>query len=713
MKKHNFSRRSVLFVCLLLLFSLTAHAKLTPNTSKDIYNPQSYYHQVEPEEIHPRLSFLIAKRLELQHYTRLKLDNKLSSQVFDAYIKSLDPQRSVFTQKDINEFDKFRYFIDDAYERGILDPAYLIFNIYQIRSISKLIYQLKLIDKHFATLNQELQSKEEQLQTDREKAPWMADHAGLEALWKKQLKNIILSMRLNEKDNKEIRETLSKRLKVQLNRFKQTKSEDAFRTYINALAESYDPHTQYFSPRVAENFDIQMKLSLEGIGALLQEEEGYTKIKRLIPGGPAHKAGQLKAGDRIIGVAQQGQNQFVDVVGWRLDDVVQLIRGKKGTRVRLKIIRGKQGSEHASRVVEITRDKVNLEEQSAKSKIITVKRGNKDYRIGVIDLPTFYMDFDAYRQHKKDYRSTTRDVKKLLLKLKQQKVDGVVLDLRDNGGGSLQEVSNLLGLFVRPGPTVLIKSSDRSISDMKNSGQKIVYSGPLAVMINRLSASASEIFAGAIQDYHRGIILGSRSFGKGTVQTLLPLPQGQLKLTHAKFYRVNGDSTQNLGVLPDIDFPAIYDVDEIGESSLPHALPWDQINPDDYQAYASLQKILPVLNKKHRQRIKTNPDFIYLQKTMQLIKAQKNQTIVSLNENKRRKKFIDNQNKSLAIENERRKAKGEPPYADIEAMKKALEEKEKANETKAQSDIETDESRAYLREAAQILSDYIQLQTRQ
>ncbi len=695
------TRFEKLLLSFFLLFSITASAQL--------YRPETFYHPVHPKEnIHPRLSFLIAKRLEFQHYTGLKLNDELSSEVFDSFIKALDPQHSIFMQKDINEFNKFRYFIDDAYERGLLDPAFFIFNLYQQRTAQRLVYMLNTVEKDYDDLRFDV---DEFLQTDRENSRWLSNPQQLRMLWKKQLKNIIIGMRLNDKTDKEIRETLSKRFKVQLNRLKQTKSEDAFRIYVNALAEMYDPHTQYFSPRVSENFNIQMKLSLEGIGAILQEDEGYTKIKRLIPGGPADKSGLLKAGDRIVGVAQEKQKQFVDVVGWRLDDVVQLIRGKKGTRVRLRIIPHKETNEHNVREVEIVRNTVNLEEQSAHKEIIEIQRGEKKYKLGVINLPTFYIDFEGAKNNTDNYRSTTRDVKRILLELKKEKVDGIILDLRNNGGGSLREVNTLLGLFIKPGPTVLIKSADNTISALANEENQVVYTGPLAVLVNRLSASASEIFAGAIQDYQRGIVIGGQTFGKGTVQALQPLTHGQLKITHAKFYRISGDSTQNLGIIPDIAFPPIYDKDEIGESALPEALKWDQIDPVEYRPYAAIHQYLPQLISQHEKRTENNPDFIYLRKSLKRIQKLKDRTRVSLNEQVRRKEFEQQQLQALKLENERRKAKGKPVYASVKEMKQALEKEEEENAAKAEHDIQSDESRAYLIEAGEILLDLLQLKT--
>lgn len=708
MKLHKITNSS-LMVCLFLILIIPLITQ-TKVVHAKIYQANDYYHPVKPEENHPRLSFIIAKRLQYQHYLGIDLNDKLSALVFDAYIKALDPQRSIFTQQEIDQFTKFRHYIDDAYRRGQLEPAFLIYNQYQKGLTERLVYMLNRIENNYQQINFTLN---ETLETDRENTDWAKDKKQLQSLWRKQLKDIFISMKLNnkgEKDEKEIIETLSKRYKNQLNRLKQTKSEDAFRLYINALAESYDPHTQYFSPRISENFDIQMKLSLEGIGAMLQEEDGYTKIKRLVPGGPAHKAGQLKSGDRIVAVGQGTSNKLIDVVGWRLDDVVQLIRGEKGTTVRLSIIPHNETDEHHTRTISIVRNTVKLEEQSARKEIININENGKSYKIGVIDLPTFYIDFKGAQNNIANYRSTTRDVKKLLQELKKENIDGLVIDLRNNGGGSLQEVNTLLGLFIKSGPTVQIQNADHKISALSDDSFSTEYDGPLAVLVNRLSASASEIFAGAIQDYKRGIILGNQTFGKGTVQALQPLTHGQLKLTHAKFYRISGDSTQNLGVIPDIRLPAIYDREEIGESSLPEALEWDQINTTPYDTYADFTPFLAKLEKLHTKRVEKNPDFIFINKSLERINALKDKTKISLNEKVRQTEFAKTRNSLLKIENERRLAKGQSTYASVDEMKKAQKKKEEKDEDKPAHERRSDESYAFLLESAHVLSDLIQNQ---
>ena len=700
------------------IFKATAKAILTPVIAAvliavpafsyaKVYVLDEYIHPVSPAKEHAKLSFVIAKQLQYQHYRHMVLDDELSSKVFDAFIKSLDPNRTFFLATDIKDFEKFRYQIDNDFHRGELKNAFKAFNLYQKRHAARLVYSLNLLENKYDKFDF---NKQEELTIEREDLPWPADEKAQNALTRKQIKNIIISFKLAGKNDKEIQELLIKRYKNQLNRIKQTNNEDAFRIYMNALAESYDPHTQYFSPRVSENFDIQMSLSLEGIGAMLQAEDGYTKVKRLVPAGPAEKAAQLKAGDRIVGVGQGVNGEIIDVIGWRLDDVVQLIRGKKGTTVRLELIPQKSKDEHKTKIIQIVRNTVKLEEQAAQKEIIKVTSDGKEQNIGVIDIPAFYIDFKAAQAGDPDYKSTTRDVKKLINELKQENIDGLIIDLRNNGGGSLQEVNTLVGLFIKSGPTVQIKAADGRIAQLNDESNEVVYQGPLAVLVNRLSASASEIFAGAIQDYNRGIIIGNQTFGKGTVQALQQLNQGQLKLTHAKFYRVSGDSTQNLGVIPDIIFPALYDKEDIGESSLPEALPWDQVKDAEYQFHPSFSSLFPALKEQHNKRIISDPNFQYIQETVARIDKKKSQQVVSLNYEKRLQEYRTSRQEQLEIENRRRIAKGEKPFKNI----KELDDEEDILGLNDDHEDEEDEkkdndSRTLLLESANILRDYIQL----
>jgi len=672
-----------------------------------VYEVDDYIHPVSPAKEHAKLSFVIAKQLQYQHYRQMILDDNLSSKVFDAFLKSLDPNRTFFLASDIKNFEKFRYQIDNNFRRGELKNAFAVFNLYQKRHSARLVYSLNILENDFDKLDF---SKNEELIIERDELAWPANEKEQNDLSRRQLKNIIISFKLAGKEDKEIQELLIKRYKNQLNRIKQTNNEDAFRLYMNALAESYDPHTQYFSPRVSENFDIKMSLSLEGIGAMLQAEDGHTKVKRLVPAGPAEKAGQLKAGDRIVGVGQGVDGEMVDVIGWRLDDVVQLIRGKKGTTVRLELIPQKSKDEHKTKTIQIVRNTVKLEEQAAQKEIIKVTSSGKEQKIGVIDIPAFYIDFKAAQAGDPDYKSTTRDVKKLIKELKKDNIDGLVIDLRNNGGGSLQEVNSLVGLFINSGPTVQVKAADGRIAQLNDESDEVIYQGPLAVLVNRLSASASEIFAGAIQDYNRGLIIGNQTFGKGTVQALQQLDQGQLKLTHAKFYRISGDSTQNLGVIPDLIFPALYDKEDIGESSLPEALPWDQVENAEFKIQPNMSNLFPALKTQHDKRIISNPDFRFIQETVARIDKKKDQKVLSLNYEKRFEEYQESRQEQLEIENRRRIAKGEKPFKNI----KELDDEDDIlglnhDDDDEEDDKKDNDSRTLLLESANILLDYIDL----
>ena len=494
-----------------------------------------------------------------------------------------------------------------------------------------------------------------------------------------------------------------KRYKGQQIRISQTRSEDIFQNYINALAQVYDPHTQYLSPENAENFDINMSLSLEGIGAVLQSDNEYTKIMRLVPAGPAQRSQQLAAADRIVGVAQADGEMF-DVIGWRLDEVVKLIRGPKGSNVRLEVIPASNPpGDMTSKVVNLTREAIKLEDQAAKSRVIELNNQGHDYRIGVIDLPGFYLDFKAYRQGDPDYRSTTRDVRRLLEELKAENVDGVVLDLRDNGGGSLQEATELTGLFIDQGPTVLVRNTEGDVQVLDDPESGVTYNGPMAVLVNRLSASASEIFAGAMQDYGRALIIGEPTFGKGTVQSIQPLNHGELKLTLAKFYRVSGQSTQHRGVVPDISYPSLLDSKEIGESALPHAMPWDTIPPARYSSSQQLKPFVQQLLIDHEARAANDPDFVYTLARLGLDDEIKARKTLPLNEDKRKQQLNDYESRLLVMENTRRTANGEEPLA-------SLEKEDPADEVALHSSTSDEEPDAFLVETGQILVDLLQLE---
>ena len=651
--------------------------------------------ELNPLSVHPRTSLTIVEQLRHNHYLQKNLDDDISSEVFDKYLELLDGARVFFLAGDIESIEKYRYSLDDALKRGNLKPAFEIFNLYQARLVERFDFLLGMLESGIDGLDF---AEEDWIETDREQAAWPTSPAEADALWSKRLKAAVLSMKLNGKELPEIQELLTKRYRNRLKQTTQTKSEDAFQVYVNAFASTYDPHTQYFSPRTSQNFNINMSLSLEGIGAVLRSEDEYTSIVRLVTAGPADKSGQLKPGDRIISVAQGEDGPLIDVVGWRLDDVVEMIRGPKGSTVRLEIMPD-NAEDQGTSVVQIVRNTVKLEDQAAQKKLLTLNRGGRDYRVGIVEIPTFYVDFKAVQQGESGYKSTTRDVRRLIGELKDEGIDALVVDLRNNGGGSLQEADSLTGLFIKSGPTVQVKSAKRRTRVWSDSDDDAVWDGPLAVMVNRLSASASEIFAGAIQDYGRGIIIGSQTFGKGTVQTLIPLNRGQLKVTAAKFYRVSGKSTQHQGIIPDIEFPEIYDIHRIGESSLDDAMPWDMIQPAAFSGDNEVQPLIPALRTRHNDRVASDPEFAYLLALATKSRENAERTRLSLNEDRRRAENAEDDKWRLDLENSLRKAKGEPELASLDE----LDELEFDDEAPADDD-------PLLVEAGEILLDLIGLE---
>lgn len=685
-------KRSLASTALALVLGLSAlplAAKTTTVTSWD-------YLQPDREQVIASLN--VVELLRRHHYNKPPLNDERSIQIYDNYLKLLDPSRSYFTAADIAEFNQWRTKFDDLLKSGDLEPGFAIYRRHLTRLEERLNFALaelgKGVDKIDFTIDEELQ-------IDREKAPWAKDRAELDELWRKRVKDEVLRLKIAGKETKDIQELLTKRYKNQLSRLKQTRGEDAFQAYINAFATTYDPHTTYLSPDNAENFDINMSLSLEGIGAVLQSDNEYVKVVRLVPAGPAEKSKQIAPADKIVGVAQ-GNDEMVDVIGWRLDEVVKLIRGPKGSTVRLEVIPASNPpSDQTSKVVTITREAVKLEEQAAKKKVLELKHEGRDYKLGVIELPAFYLDFKAFRAGDPNYKSTTRDVKRLLDELQTEKVDGVVIDLRNNGGGSLQEATELTSLFIEQGPTVLVRNADGRVDVLADENKGVYYSGPLAVLVNRLSASASEIFAGAMQDYHRALILGGQTFGKGTVQTIQPLNHGELKLTLAKFYRVSGQSTQHQGVIPDITYPDVMDTKDIGESALPAALPWDSIPPAIKPELDPIKPFLSELKARHEQRTAQDPDFVFTRDRLTLAKKLMAETTVSLNEQTRRARQAEVEAKQLALENNRRQAKGEEPLKELE--------KEDEDALPLADDKSTPEDDAYLVESGRILLDYLGL----
>jgi carboxyl-terminal processing protease len=591
-----------------------------------------------PTHVQERTTIVINQALERFHYRKVTLNDDFAEQIFESYLKALDPNRSFFLQLDYDRFARSAHRLDDNLSRGKLDFAFEVFRLYRQRVNERVRYALSLLDKGFDF------DSNESYQFDRSEASYAKTRTELDEIWRKRVKNDWLALRLSKKDEDKIPELLRKRYEGLARRIRQFGSDDVYQTFMNAYTESLEPHTSYMSPSTSENFDISMRLSLEGIGAVLRGENEYTVVQRTIHGGPAQQSGQIHGGDRIVGVAQGLDGSMEDVVGWRLQDVVDLIRGPKGSVVRLQILPKSAGSEGKTREISIVRNEIKLEDQAAKSYVIDNLDGAPGKRIGVIEVPAFYRDFRAESKGDRNFRSTTRDVRSLIRELQQQGVDGVVVDLRGNGGGSLTEATELTGLFIDEGPVVQVKDSFGKVEVEKDPDPGIVYRGPLAVLVDRNSASASEIFAGAMQDYGRGIIIGEPTYGKGTVQTLIDLNRfvpggdddlGRLRLTMAEFFRISGGSTQLRGVVPDIRFPTDLDTSDQGERALDNPLPWARINAADYTRISPMYGVQS-LRALSDQRIRRDSGFEMLTAQDQILRDVDKQTVVSLREKDRR-----------------------------------------------------------------------------
>ena len=671
----------VLFSVSMALISVASNEALTPITKQS--EQTALYRE-------------IFDRLATRHYRGQTIDDALSKRYLAEYLDQLDPLKAYFLQSDIDQFSQWQTKLDDLAKRGDLTPGFFIFNRLRERATEQLNWNIALLQDADHVFDF---TADDSLLLDGDKRQWLADSAAAKGFWYKRIKDSVIRLLLNDKEEIKARELLVKRYQNQIKQYEQRNSQDVFQLYVNALATLYDPHTSYFSPRTTENFQINMSLSLEGIGAELTIEDEYTKVVRIIPGGPADLQNILQAEDKIIGVGQDNED-IVDVVGWRLDDVVDLIRGAKGSTVRLDVIPGSGEAADTTITIAIVRDTVKLEDKSAQSKILEIEQAGQAYKLGVIDIPAFYLDFEAYRARDPDFKSTTRDVARLVSELTDQQVDGIVLDLRNNGGGSLFEATKLTDLFIDRGPVVQIKDSNRRIYRNQRATLPAHYKGPLLVMINRLSASASEIFAGAMQDYGRALIVGSQSYGKGTVQDVTGLSSGQLKLTVSKFYRVSGDSTQHRGILPDIVFPSAFDPEEVGESHQENALPWDQIRAIPHANSTDLQRFIEPLTQAHQQRSARDPDYANLVASLALSEGWSEDDTLSLNIDKRRERSAAWDKALFTLENNRRTNKGLEPYADIVAW-------EKAEDPEEQPIAESD---PLLQEAGYILSDQIRLQ---
>lgn len=675
--------------------------------------------QLEPTNEQRQAAVEIADSLRYGHYADINFDEAWSQDAFQRYLDILDGQRSYLLRSDIEPYRHLATGMADAIFEGDLDDVFGLYNAFSERQRARLESLLAELDEG---LDFNFESNE-RLEIDREDAPWASRKSELDELWRKRLKNDALTLALTDQENEQIEDNLRQRYEGQLTRLEQTESEDVFGVLMAAVSGSIDPHTSYLSPRQGESFDIQMSLSLEGIGALLQSDGEYVKVASLVPGGPAERAGVLEPADRIIAVGQE-DGDMVNVVGMRLDNVVDLIRGPKGSIVRLDVVPAQAVDMTRSQTVEITRDTVSLEDQAAHGEVIEVERDGEPHRLGVINVPTFYVDFDAWQAGEEEYRSTTRDVAKEIERLKEEGVEGIVLDLRNNGGGALQEANSLIGLFIDRGPTVQVRDAQGRIQLYGDSEAGTLYDGPLGVLVNRLSASASEIFAGAIQDYGRGLVLGTSTFGKGTVQTLNELSHGQIKLTRAKFYRISGDSTQNRGVEPDIHFPSLIDPERIGESSLDNALAWDTVQNVQYRRYGEPETLQDKLIAQHAARAQDNANFRYLERQSTLARQLREQhTSVSLNREQRKREMEAQEAEQLSLENQRRRALGleeldewmDARSEGTEGVTDGAEETEGAETTQGSEDANGEDEalavdRAYVLESAEILLDYAHLQ---
>ena len=632
--------------------------------------------KLSQEEQHATASKRIAALFTRSHYKQIHLDDAFSEKICDTYLESLDYSRNLFLQSDIDGFKGYRKQFDNALSDGDLSIPYAMYNLSMQRRYERLVYALKLLDKPFDF------SSDDSYQFDRKVAKWPTTTAELDELWRQRVKYDALSLKLAGKQWPEIKDLLAKRYQNAIKRLSQSESEDVFQTVENAFARSIEPHTSYLSPRNAERFNSEMNLSLEGIGAVLQADDDFTVVRSLVPGGPADKSKLLKPEDKITGVAQD-DGKMVDIIGWRLDEVVDLIKGPKGTKVRLEVQRG-SGATRQSQIVELVRDKVRLEDRAAKSKVIETE-GKK---IGVIEVPGFYVNLHL-------------DVIKELDKLKAQKIDGLLIDLRGNGGGALTEATDLTGLFMKSGPVVQIRDGMGRIAVNEDNDGKSYYDGPMTVLVDRYSASASEIFSAALNDYGRALILGENTYGKGTVQQHRGLTKvydfydkelGHVQYTIAKFYRINGGSTQHKGVTPDITFPALIDPTETGESVEPNALPWDKIPPAQYQRLGDFSKLIPELQKLHDERIKSDPEFRYALEDIAWYKQEKAKKTVSLNEAVRIKEKDELDKRALSRTNERLARMGKPAVKKLDDVPSGLEMPD-----------------GYLQEAAKITADLARL----
>jgi carboxyl-terminal processing protease len=649
-----------------------------------------------PTERHAKVARLVSSMFERSHYRQAPVNDPVSSLVLDRYLDSIDGTRSFFLASDVAEFEKYRYELDDAIKSGKLEPAFAIYNRFQQRSRERMAHAMGLLETEpdFAL--------EETFTFDRETATWAKTPAELDELWRKRVKNDALSLMLTDKTWAETRDILRKRYERVAKRAEQVTADDVFENFMNSFAHVFDPHSSYFSPRNSEEYRIQMSLSYEGIGASLQSIDDYVTVMEILPGGSAQQSGELKAQDRILAVGQGKDGKMVDVVGWRLDDVVQLIRGPNGSYVRLQVQPGNAPPGSQERVVTLPRKKITLEAQAAKKEIREITRGEQTLRVGVITVPSFYQDYNARAAGDDEYRSTTRDVRRLVEEMRADGgVDGLVIDLRENGGGHLSEAIGLVNLFVPKGPVVQLRETGGRVEVLESEDKGVAYDGPLTILVDRFSASASEIFAAAMQDYGRGLVIGQETYGKGSVQNLYPLDRyalgqdpgyGQLTVTIGMYYRVTGDSTQNRGVTPDLSLPSAISASEVGESSRKGALPWNRIRAAQFRREGQYAALLPDLQREHERRIAADPDFQFALREFSALESMRKEKTVSLNLERRKAEREARAQQQLERENARRVARGEEPL-------------------KSATDIK-DQPDAVLSEAAQIAADLSQLEPR-
>lgn len=649
---------------------------------------------LQPTEAHLKEARIIVQILDYFHYRETDLDDSLSSVIFNNFIESLDGNKNYFLESDVRSFEKYRYEFDNKLKNGDLVPAFYIFNIYKKRLESRLEYALNHVGDKFDY------TKNETFRFDREKESYASNERELDEIWRKTIKNQALGLKLSGSEQDKIEEVLTTRYERFKSNVAKYNSNDVFEIFMNSVTEAFDPHTNYFTPLNAEDFQMQSRKSLEGIGATLQQDNDFTKITDLRAGGPAFLSGQVDKEDRVVGVAQGAEGEMIDVIGWRSDEVAGQIRGPKGTLVRLKLLPAGASPGSETKEVSLVRDKIKLDEARAKSEVVQYTENGTDYTIGVITVPDFYLDPDGYEKGGDDYTSTTNDVKRLVKELEEQKVDGIMLDLRNNGGGALVEAISLTGLFLPGGTVVQVKDSRGQVQKYDDQNRAVSYDGPLNVMINRFSASASEIFAGAIQDYKRGVVVGEQTYGKGTVQNVRGLKEflrqpededlGLLKFTIAKFYRVTGSSTQHRGVTPDIEYPSVYSAQEFGESSKPSALPWDKIAAAPFKPMDFVDaNMLSMLQQRHDERLKKDQTLLDLQYDIDELKKNRSQKEVSLNYEKRKKEQEDRKQRRDA------RVKIGASLSELEA-------------NKVQDRSLNDMKDAYLKESIKLLADQIQ-----